>query len=226
MTFGPGDAQERGEPDFIEFPGSGLGPRHRHWRLLALLGVAVVALAGGGAVAYVTQHSASHAVADSSSAAQAGRPDTSPSPSVTARPGRPFRRGFGGPGLGGLALGFGGLGGVIHGQLTEPRAGGGYQTLDIQRGTVTDVSLSSISVTSADGFAATYAVASSTEVNAQAAGIGTVKMGDNVEVVATVSNGKATAASIIDATSIRSSRRSFGVPVGPPDGSRSPAARS
>jgi hypothetical protein len=109
-----------------------------------------------------------------------------------------------------------GLFGVVHGQVTVPKAGGGYQTVDVQRGTVTAVSSSSITVKSADGFSATYAVSSSTEVNAQAAGIGTVKAGDTVGVTATVSGKTATAASIIDLTSIRSSRGSFGFPDGPP----------
>jgi len=39
---------------------------------------------------------------------------------------------------GGLAFGgFGPAGGgVVHGQLTVPKSGGGYQTVDVQRGTV------------------------------------------------------------------------------------------
>lgn len=113
-------------------------------------------------------------------------------------------------------VGLGGLGGAIHGQFTEPKAGGGYQTVAVQRGTVTVVSSSSITVKSADGFSATYAVSSSTEVNAIAAGIGTVKVGDTVDLTATVSKGTATAASIIDMTAIRASRGAFGLPGGPP----------
>jgi hypothetical protein len=113
-----------------------------------------------------------------------------------------------------------GLGGVIHGQLTEPKPGGGYQTVDVQRGSVTAVSASSITVKSADGFSATYAVSSSTEVNAMAAGIGTVKVGDTVDLTATVSQGKATAASLIDVTAIRASRGALGFPAGPPAGSQ------
>jgi hypothetical protein len=221
MSFDRADGREGSGPDYIDFGGSGPGPRRRHGRLLPVLGVAVVALAGGGGIAYVAQHSGTTALADTSSAAQSSTPGATPSPS--ARPG--FRRGFGGPGLGGLGfgiLGLGGLGGTIHGQVTQQKRGGGYQTLDIQRGTVTDVSSSSISVQSADGFTAKYAVTSATEVNAQAAGIGAVKRGDTVEVVATVSNGMATAASIVDGTSIRSSRGSFGFPVGPPGGSQPP----
>jgi len=222
MTFGPGYSPDASGPDHVEFPGSEPGPRRSRRRLLLpVLGVAVVALGAGGGIAYVAQHSAATTVADTSSAAQSGSSGASPSPSAPAWRSGQFRGGFGGfgigPGLGGFG-GFGGFGGAIHGQLVEPKSGGGYQTIDVQRGTVTAVSSSSITVKSADGYTATYAVTSSTEVNAQAAGIATVKVGDTVEVAATVSNGKATAASIIDATSIRASRGAFGFPVGPPQG--------
>jgi hypothetical protein len=225
MSFGPQYGPAGSEPDHVEFPGpgpgpgpapgSGPGPRRRHGLLLPVLGVAVIALGGGGGLAYVAQHSASTAAADTSTSAQSSTPSASPSPSAHVWHGR-FGGGLGGFGFGGPGFGLGGLGGAIHGQVTEPKSGGGYQTLDIQRGSVTAVSSSSITVKSADGFTATYAVTSSTEVNAQAAGIATVKVGNTVEVVATVSNGKATAASIIDGTSIRASRGAFGFPVGPP----------
>ncbi|HXW46936.1 MAG TPA: hypothetical protein VEL03_19245 [Streptosporangiaceae bacterium] len=220
MSFGPQYGPEGSEPDHIEFPGSasGPGPRRRHGLLLPVLGIGLVALAGGGGLAYVAQHSASPAVADTSSSAQSAAPNASPSPSTS--PLHRFRGGFGGFGFGGPGFGFGGFGGAIHGQLIEPKSGGGYQTVDVQRGTVTAVSSSSITVKSADGFTATYAVAGSTEVNAQAAGIATVKVGDTVSIVATVSSGKATAASIIDMTVIRASRGTFGFPSGPPTGSQ------
>ncbi len=211
MTFGSEYRPDSDGPDEVEFPDPEHGRRHR--RLMPLVGVAVVALAGGAGVAYAAEHSGTTPAA-ATSAAQPG--SASPSPSVSARPkyGGNFHRGFGffGAGLGGF--GFGGFGGVVHGQVTEPKSGGGYQTLDIQSGKVTAVSSSSITVKSADGFTATYAVASSTEVNAQAAGIGTVKVGNSVELTATVTNGKATADSIIDLTSIKSSRGAFGFPGG------------
>jgi hypothetical protein len=216
MSFGPQLGPDS-EPDHIEFPGSGPGPRRRR-RLLPVLGVAVVALALGGGLTYAVQHSAGTVVTDTSSSAQSSTPSASPSPSVPKWHGH-FGRGFGGFGLG--DSGFAGFGGAIHGQLTEPKSGGGYQTVDVQRGTVTAVSPTSVSVKSADGYTATYAVTSSTEVNAQAAGIATVKVGDSVDLVATVSNGTATAASISDTTSIRASHGAFGFPVGPPSGNQS-----
>jgi hypothetical protein len=202
------------EPDHLEFPGSGPGSRHRG-RLLPVLGVAVVALALGGGLTYAAQHAAG---ADTSPSAQSSTPSASPSPSAPKWHGH-FGGGIGGFGLGGA--GFAGFGGAIHGQLTEPKPGGGYQTVDVQRGTATAVSSKSITVKSADGYTATYAVTSSTEVDAQADGIGTVKVGDTVDLVATVSSGTATAASISDTTSIRASRGAFGFPAGPPSGNQS-----
>jgi hypothetical protein len=208
MTFGSPYGPNSDGPDEVEFPGPERGRRRP--RLMSLIGVAAVALAGGAGIAYAADHGGTKAPA---AAADTQQGSASPSPAASAPPkfGGQGRHGFGsfGPGLGGLGLG--GFG-VIHGQVTEPKSGGGYQTLDIQRGTVTAVSSSSITVKSADGFTATYAVASSTEVNAQAAGIATVKKGDSVELTATVTSGTATADSIIDLSSIKSSRGAFGFP--------------
>jgi hypothetical protein len=208
---GPDYPDESYEPQQTEILDShDYSPRRRP-HLLGVAAVAVLALAAGGGIAYVATHSADNASTVASSGAAA-----SPAPSPSTSPGYSGRHGgfgrFGGLGGG---FGLGGLGGVIHGQVTEPKSGGGYQTVDVQRGTVTAVSSSSITVKSADGYTATYAVIGSTEVNAQAAGIGTVKDGDTVELTATVSGGTATAASIIDLTSIQSSRGSFNFPAGP-----------
>jgi len=68
------------------------------------------------------------------------------------------------PGLGNLGLGgMGALGQGLHGSLVVPQ-GSGYATVAMQRGTVTAVSPSSITVKSADGYSATYRVSSATTV--------------------------------------------------------------
>jgi hypothetical protein len=210
LNFGSDDRDESHGTEILD---SHYGSRGRRPHLVGLLVVAVIALAAGGGIAYVATHSANSA---SPAAAQGAAQSPAPSPSASG----PSWRGQGNGGFGRFGgfggLGLGGLGGVVHGQVTERTAGGGYQTVDVQSGTVTAVSSSSISVKSADGYSATYVVVSSTEVNAQAAGISTVKVGDTVELTATVSGGTATAASIIDVTSIRSSRGSFSFPAGPP----------
>jgi hypothetical protein len=218
MTSGPEDPHENYGPHHTEILDAGYGSPRRGPRLAGLLAVAVIALAGGGGIAYVATHSGDNV---NTLASRGSALSPAPSPSASAPSGHrrgPGRFGaFGGPG----GLGLGGLGGAIHGQVTVPKSGGGYQTIDVQRGTVSAVSNSSITVKSADGYSATYVVSSSTEVNAQAAGIGTIKVGDSVAVMATLSGKTATAASIIDLTSIRSSRGSFGFPAGPPRGNQS-----
>jgi hypothetical protein len=88
--------------------------------------------------------------------------------------------------------------GAIHGQFVVPKQGGGYQTIDTQRGSVTAVSKNSITVKSSDNFTQTYFVTSSTYVDAQRDGIGSVKTGQQVTVAATVSGSTATAVRIMD----------------------------
>jgi hypothetical protein len=213
----PGDLSP-GSDDRDEWHNTEILESHDAWQgrrsqLVGLLVVAVVALAAGGGIAYVATHSGNGA---SPAAAQGAAQSPAPTPAAST----PSFRGHGPRGFGHFGgfggFGLGGLGGVVHGQVTERTPSGGYQTVDIQTGTVTAVSSSSITVNSADGYSATYDVISSTEVNAQAAGISTVKVGDTVELTATVSGRTATAASIIDVTSIRSSRGSFNFPAGPP----------
>jgi hypothetical protein len=131
----------------------------------------------------------------------------------------PVHRPFGGPGFfrgragalagpfGGLIVGpfggpFGGPGlfGAVHGKIVVPKPGGGFQTVDVQRGAVTAVSSTSITLKSADGFTKTYTVTSSTLVDAQRSGIGSVKVGNQVVVSAVQSGSGATASSIADLT--------------------------
>ena len=216
LQFGPDDLN-LGSDDRDEWHNTEIIESHGGWHgrrphLAGLLVVAVIALFAGGGIAYVATHSGNSV---SPAAAQGAAQSPTPSPAASTPS---FRgHGFGGFGrFGGFGgLGLGGLGGVVHGQITERTSSGGFQTVDVQTGTVTAVSSSSITVKSADGYSATYVVISSTEVNAQAAGISTVKVGDTVELTATVSGRTATAASIIDVTSIRSSQGSFNFPAGP-----------
>ena len=107
--------------------------------------------------------------------------------------------GMGGPGMGGLGMG---LGMPLHGSYVTAKQGGGYQTVDVQQGTVTGVSATSITVKSADGFSQTYVVKPDTKVHADKDGIGSIKAGDEVGVVA-VQNGSAhEAVQIIDRTQL------------------------
>jgi hypothetical protein len=163
---------------------------------LILAAVAITAVAAGAGVAALAT-GGSPSLASSS-----GQLAATPSPS-------PSRSGYGAPGpghrfFGGFGGGFGaGVAGALHGQFVVPRSGGGYQTEDTQRGSVTAVSTSSITVKSADGFTKTYQVTSSTVVDARRDGIGSVKDGHQVSVLATVSGGTATATGIQDLSLLR-----------------------
>jgi hypothetical protein len=180
----------------------------RHLRPMALTGVAVVALAAGAGVAYAaTNHSSP------SPTTSAFPTSTSPSPTASAAPsgprqrhGRGSRFGFGGLGVGGN---------VEHGQVVIRKSNGTDETIDIQRGTVTAVSSTSITVKSTDGYTATYAVSSSTIVDAESAGIGSVKTSDTVSVEATVSGSAATAVRVSDSTAVKDGRAHFGFATSP-----------
>ena len=86
-----------------------------------------------------------------------------------------------------------------HGELTV-RAGKGTQVVDVQRGQVTAVSATSVTVRSKDGFSATYVVGSSSKVRAakKAASISAVKTGDRVGVVAVRSGNVVTVRRLAD----------------------------
>jgi len=169
-----------------------LGTRKLPGRPLVLAGVAVAALLGGAGVAM-----AATSASPASGAAAASPGGTVATPSPSARPAFPHQ---GRPGGFGPAFGsvFGGPFGAVHGQFVVPKSGGGYQTVDTQRGSVTAVSATSITVKSADGFTKAYQVVGSTNVDAQRDGIGSVKTGHQVAVTATVSGGTATAVSVLD----------------------------
>lgn len=108
------------------------------------------------------------------------------------------RRGPGGPG----GFGMMGAAGAIHGELTVPDGNGGYRTMVIQRGTVTDVSSTSVTVKSDDGYTKTYKVDDDTLVNAGNEGIGDVKSGDKVGVQAFMEGDTAHAAHVMDETGV------------------------
>jgi hypothetical protein len=162
--------------------------------LIAVAAVALVAGVGGAALA--TSSSASSAT------------DTAAKPTPTPSAGRPspgsrapghwpgFHGRMGGPFHGGGF--FAGPGGVVHGQVVVPAAGGKFRTEDIQTGQVTAVSGSSLTVRSADGYTKSYRVTSATQVDAGKTGIGSVKVGNQVAVTATVSGPTASLTRILD----------------------------
>lgn len=152
--------------------------RVRAW--LVAVGAAVALLVVGFGVA----------AAQSDSSTTTTTPPASPAPE-----GKPWGWGF--RHHGGFGFRFG-----IHGEFTTRAPGGGYQTIATQVGEVTAVSSSSLTVKSEDGFSRTYAVDDNTLVNAGNEGIGDVQKGDQVRVVALVSDGKASAVDVRDLTQV------------------------
>jgi hypothetical protein len=153
----------------------------------------------------------------------AAAPDPSPSPSAGSKvaPGAPAP---GGPGMPGMRHGHGmrgeggpggfGMRGAVHGEFTVPD-GTGWRTVAMQRGAVTAVSSTSLTVKSKDGYTKTYVITATTLVNAARDGIGSIKTGDEVAVVATVKSGTATAVDVRDVSQIREQRKQFAPPGGP-----------
>jgi hypothetical protein len=127
--------------------------------------VAAVIVAGGGAAIWAASSSAA-------TEAQAG-------------PGGMT----GGPG----GMAGGGLGRALHGEYVASDGNGGYVTKITQTGEVTELSATSLTAKSDDGFSKTYTITS-----AQATGLAT---GDTVTVVATESGSTATATSVTDGES-------------------------
>lgn len=94
--------------------------------------------------------------------------------------------GLGGLGMGSMMSGVGALGDVQHGEFTTQDSTGKAVVMTVQRGTVTAASATSVTVRSADGFSATYAVDDSTRGRA-----GAVAKDDSVLVVAQKAGSKA-----------------------------------
>jgi len=195
--------------------------------------VIVVGVLAGAGVAVAATSSPSPTPTPSASPSASAKPpgalphSASPDPATPPKGGwrihgapGPFGSAFDGPGL----LG-GGLFGAVHGTAVVPKSGGGYQTVTFQNGKVTAVSSTSITLHSADGYSHTYPVTSSTNVNAQRDGIGSIKVGNQVVVTATVSGSSTTVIRIIDVTQLQQGfHRFFGAP--PAANSKPPAVPS
>ncbi len=184
--------------DIIASPGPH-GPRSDRARLAlaALGGGLAVVLIGAGAVAVSGMANADTSASPTPSAS--GSPDGSASP---PGPGRGHGR-MGGP-FGGLG-GFGALGHVgdpLHGSAVVKDDEGNFVTYQAQRGEVTAVSASSISVQSEDGYEQTYVVDENTVVNRDG-DISQIEQGDEVLVVATQDGGTSTATRVVDLTALK-----------------------
>ncbi len=122
--------------------------------------------------------------------------------------GGPWR---GGPWMGGFGGGFGGdfgevlgadVDGILHGEVVLSKEGGGTQTVQVQRGAVTEVSATGVTVKSSDGFTTAYVVNKDTKVRADKDEIGSVAKNEEVLVIAPKSGDKHTATVLLDLTDL------------------------
>jgi hypothetical protein len=104
---------------------------------------------------------------------------------------------------GGVRL-FGGPG--IHGEFTTRKPDGGYQTLATQTGEVISVSSSLIEVRSEDGFTRKYTVDDKTRTLPGTQGIGDVKKGHTVRVMAVIEKDKPRALHVVDLSNLKERR--------------------
>lgn len=108
-----------------------------------------------------------------------------PTPSAEAKADRPPKPDKGLRGTHGRAHKFGHH--ALHGEFTVRGRDGAFRTMAMQRGEVTAISATSVSVRSEDGFARTYARNAETKVGED------VAVGATVRVLAVVENGTARA---------------------------------
>jgi hypothetical protein len=166
-----------GDPPPATEPGTKKGWTGR--KTAVAVGVAVLIAAGGGVAIAV-------GTSGDNSAQQPGT-------------GGPGGRQFGGGQFGGTQGGAPGgeasvLRNALHGDFVVSDGKGGYTTERLQTGDVTEISATSISVSSKDGYKQVYTIDSSTQKTSEP------KTGESVTVVAKVSGDTATAATVGSAT--------------------------
>lgn len=210
----PGDLPETGSSEVL-----GSAPRGRRIGtgvLVAAVGITALGIAG-----------ATYAAASDPSPSSSG--SSTEGPQQVPGLGGGDRDGGHGPGKHGGHGPRGGFPGAIHGTFVVPNQDGtGYQTVQMQRGTVTAVSATSISVKSDDGFTATYVVDADTKVNRDGA-IADITADADVMVMATVDGATATAQRIVDTAAFGKGGFGRGDHDGDhdgdgPDGTKSPEA--
>ncbi|MGI3783037.1 MAG: DUF5666 domain-containing protein [Janthinobacterium lividum] len=157
--------------------------------LLIATALSTVALAGAIGVGVASADPVPSPTPSATASPTAGAPTAKPS--TASKPGKPATAAKTKRALTKRAL---------HGEVAL--AGEKHRVVDFQRGTVSAVSASSITVRSTDDFSATYVVDASTKVRQakEKTTIADVKTGDEVRVVATKSGATRTANRIGDRT--------------------------
>jgi hypothetical protein len=91
---------------------------------------------------------------------------------------------------------------MLHAEVVLSTEGGGTQTVLVQKGAVTEVSATGVTVKSADGFTTAYTVNGDTLVRADSDEIGAVAKDEEVVVVAPKSGDEHTATVVVDLTDL------------------------
>jgi hypothetical protein len=97
------------------------------------------------------------------------------------------------------------LSGALHGEYVVSDGNGGYTTEAMQTGTVTEVSSTSLTAQSDDGYTRTYTIDSGTAVGTDA-DLSSIATGDTVTVVASMSGETATADTVTEGGGAESGR--------------------
>lgn len=173
---------------------------NRRYVVRAGLAVAVVGAVSIGAIGI--------AAASDDNTPAAAQPTSPPAPDNNNED----HPGWGGPWRGGWGGGWGGLDGVLgagsdiddilHAEVVLAKEGGGTQSVLVQKGTVTEVSGTAVTVTSTDGYTKAYTVNGDTKVKADKDEIGAVAKDEEVLVVAPQSGDKQTATVLVDLTDL------------------------
>lgn len=90
----------------------------------------------------------------------------------------------------------------VHAEVVLAKDGGGTQTVLVQKGSVTDVSATAVTVKSSDGFTTAYTVNGDTRVKADSDKIDSVAKGEDVVVVSPRSGDAHTATVLVDLTDL------------------------
>lgn len=91
---------------------------------------------------------------------------------------------------------------MLHGEVVLAKEGGGTQTVLVQKGTVTKVSGTSVTVKSSDGYTKDYTVNGDTKVKADKDEISAVAKDEQVVVIAPRSGAGQTATVVVDLTDL------------------------
>jgi hypothetical protein len=182
-------------------PGTG---RSMRWRPAVTAGVAVLALLAAGAVGAALASTGDEPASVPAAASSTTEDGTDPRDRMerfrewAEKHGPGMLRGRGhafGPGFG---HGLGVFGGALHGEYVAPAPDGGYRTVVVQRGEVTEVSDSSLTVVSEDDFTTTYRIDDDTLVMGGTGGVGGIDEGDRVSVAGVRSGGTVRAVHVTD----------------------------